>query len=239
MKVLGLIIARGGSKGVPGKHVRPMAGKRVIDHVIDFATSDPVFDTVAFSTDSDELLDIAREAGIVAIERPAEMATSESSITPTLVHALDFMKSEHGKEFDVISVMYGCVPYRPKGCMAHGMDLLESSGATAVRSYCPVWKFFPEFMVKMEGDRVSPYMNTPNFRRQDMPDLFYPDGAVILARTEVVRASIDGEGGYDHHYLGDDLRGFVLDFPGPIEIDEEFDVAFANAVMTGAFGEMN
>ena len=230
MKILGLIVARRNNLGVPRKHLRALHGRPVISHVISYAVREPWINTVALSSDCPEILGIAREAGVEAIERPLDLAAPEVPVTGTLVHALKHFEEGCGQSFDAVAILYGNVPFRPAGALDRAIQILKGTPATAVRSYCPVWKCFPQFLVTIDGDRVRPYMQTELFRRQDVQRLFYPDGAVILVRTSAVFSAAENRE-YSANYFGDDLRGILLDCFEAIEIDDSIDLKLCEMIM--------
>jgi len=226
MKLLGLIVARGKSEGLPEKHLQVLSGKRVIEHVIDYAKNETCFDALALSSDSPDLLAIARERGVTAIERPPEHAKDDAPLSGALVHAFQQLKESEGRTFDAVSVLFGCVPSRPQGAMEKCFGILKETGATAVRSYCPVWKFHPDWLVSIEDGKVRKFIDGDNHRRQEMRPLYFPDGGIIVVRADVVEQT-ELEDGYDPDFLGDDVRGVVFDFPSAVEIDDKFDLDFA------------
>ena len=234
MKILGLIIARGENTGFPRKHLQNLGGKPVVAHVIEYAVNESAIDMVALSTDSPEILGLAHEADIISIKRPDELSTADVPVTGALVHALEYMKEHYAQEFDAIAVLYGCVPFRPDDVLVNAVNILKTTNATAVRTYCPVWKFYPQFMVTIQDDKVRPFVDINTIRRQEILPLFLPDGAVILVRTSVVMAAASDKG-YAPNYMGNDIRGIVCDFPSAIEIDEPFDLKFCEMVMNGCF----
>lgn len=121
MTVLGLILARGGSKRVPRKNVRPLADAPLIAWTLYAAGWSRTLDRLAVSSDDEEILDIARLWGADAIRRPPEMATDEASPYPAMLHALD----ELGEAFDYLCLLQPTSPFRTNadidGCVAWAM----------------------------------------------------------------------------------------------------------------------
>src|ERR1043166_2648727 len=99
MLVLGLVPARGGSKGVPGKNVRPIAGRTLLEYAARTARESAVIDRLVLSTDSEEIADAGRRAGIeVPFMRPASLAADDTSMVPVVTHALGELAGTRSEE---------------------------------------------------------------------------------------------------------------------------------------------
>lgn len=110
-RILGVIPARGGSKGVPRKNIRPLAGEPLIGHSLRSAGQVAEIDLLVVSTDDAEIGEVARKYGVRVIDRPAELAADNSSTEAALLHALDVLEAE-GQQFDVILVLEPTSPLR-------------------------------------------------------------------------------------------------------------------------------
>ena len=131
MSVLGLIPARGGSKGIPRKNLRELAGKPVLAWTIEAALACPLLDRVLVSTDDDEIAAAARACGAeVPFARPAQLANDDTPDLPVYRHALETL----GYEFDVVAWLRPTAPLRTAEDIAAAVRLLEETGADCVRS---------------------------------------------------------------------------------------------------------
>ena len=95
-EVLSIIVARGGSKGLPNKHLLPLCGKKVIEYTFEYARQAELVNRIVLSTDDDGIAEAAKEHGIETIKRPAEMATDEARIQECLIYTVEFLKEEEG-----------------------------------------------------------------------------------------------------------------------------------------------
>ena len=137
MRRLCTICARGGSKGVPGKNVRLLAGKPLIAHSIAQAHASGLFERVAVSSDNAPILDAARAAGADdLIERPAELATDTAAKVPVIRHAQEAIEARHGR-YDTFVDLDATSPLRIPADIRAAVELLESRRVSSVITGAP------------------------------------------------------------------------------------------------------
>lgn len=167
------ICARGGSKGVPGKNIRPLHGLPLIAHSIRQARASGLFDVISVSSDSDDILAVARAHGVDhAIKRPAALATDTAAKVPVIRHAMETAEALSGKTCDLVVDLDATSPLRHVDDIRGLVALLETPGTSNVFSVTPARRS-PYFnMVEIGEDRV-PYLSKalPGqvVRRQDAP----------------------------------------------------------------------
>jgi CMP-N-acetylneuraminic acid synthetase len=230
MNVLGVILARAGSLGLKNKHVMPLLGKPVISYTFDHASASRLLSKVVVSSDSVDILRLAQEAGLPAIRRPEALATADASVQAVLLHALDAVEATTQFKADVIVTLYGNVPVRGEGVIDRAIALLQSTGCDSVRSFCPVGKFHPAWMAKIEDDRVTLLHEGSIHRRQDLEPLYLHDGAVVA----VTRAALlkGRENPNDPHaFFGTDRRAIVTASAETVEIDQLADFFLTEAIL--------
>jgi len=226
-RILGVILARGGSLGLPGKNALPLAGRPVIEWTIRAARDAQLLDDTCLTSDMPAALQSAREHDIAIIERPAHLATHQAAVDATVRHAVETYEREHASPTH-IAILYGNVPVRPKDVIDRAIECLLRTGADSVRSMSPVGKFHPDWMHRMEGDRLTPLRANSIHRRQDLEPLFYHDGAVVV----VTRASLFSANKDDPHaFFGTDRRG-VISNGYVVDIDTEMDLRLAEAILS-------
>jgi N-acylneuraminate cytidylyltransferase len=190
MRILGIIPARGGSKGVPGKNSRPLAGKPLIGYSI-AAAQDARLDAVIVSTDSPEIASIAEKHGLKPpFLRPAALARDDSTSLSVVQHALDFCEAS-GEVFDAVCLLQPTTPFREKGFVDRAISRFETSGADALVSVLPVpHAFNPHWVFEPDGGWLRIATGDKHIipRRQELPPAYYRDGSIYLTKTEVVRA---------------------------------------------------
>ncbi|MFH1107594.1 MAG: N-acetylneuraminate synthase family protein [Planctomycetota bacterium] len=244
MTVLGVILARAGSKGLPGKCMRELLGRPVIAYTFEHARASRLLTDVVFSTDSDAAKVIAREAGIEVIDRPPELASDTATVDAAARHAVEEWERRHpggeelkgsrvrGGRVDAVVLLYGNIPVRAEGLIDRAIEHLMQTGADSVRSVAPVSKQHPDWVHRLEGDRMVQFRANSIYRRQDLEPLYYHDGAIAV----VTRAALFGasETPDDHQsFLGRDRRAIVCSPEDAVDIDEPLDLLLAEAVLRG------
>jgi CMP-N,N'-diacetyllegionaminic acid synthase len=190
-RILAVIPARGGSKGLPGKNVRPFLGVPLIAHSIRFAAMCPEITRCVVSTDSPSITRVARRhGGDVPFLRPASLAKDATPMWPVLRHALSVVEGQEGIPYDALLLLDPTSPGRdPSDVRASCRRLrrnLRADGVVAVSrpEFSPIWHCvlerdgFMEDFVK-EGARFQ--------RRQDVPTVYRINGALYLWRADFVR----------------------------------------------------
>jgi CMP-N,N'-diacetyllegionaminic acid synthase len=227
MRTLGLVPARGGSKGVPRKNVRPLCGKPLLEYTAEAALGARRLSRVVLSTDDPVIADVGRRCGLeVPFLRPAELARDDSPTLPVVQHALDFFARRH-ETFDAVCILQPTTPLRPPEYIDECIELLEESGADAVVTIVPVppehnphWVYF-----RREDGRIelSTGEATPIPRRQDLPPAFRREGSVYVTRTEVVTRA--------GSLFGEQVLGYPVDPSQSVDINTPFDWTAAEQML--------
>jgi N-acylneuraminate cytidylyltransferase len=217
-RVLAVIPARGGSRGLPGKNIRPFAGKPLIAHSIEFAKRCDRIARCIVSTDSEEIAHIARDYGAdVPFLRPAELATDSTPTMPVLKHALETIERTDGVRYDSLLLLEPTSPARALGDVSRAMELLDSdaeaAGVIAVSQ--PTFNPFWVGVTMGSGGTIAPAFDTKTTytRRQDVPPFFRINGNLYLWRREYI-LSHSGAGWYERRHLGLEIpegRAFSID----------------------------
>lgn len=197
MRTLGLIPARGGSKGIPRKNLHPFRGRPLLRWSCDAARRSARLSLAAVSTEDGEIAAVARECGVRVIDRPADLARDETPTLPVVLHALEALGRD-GLSFDAVCLLQPTNPLRSPEDIDAAIALLESAGADSVVSVRPVPAHFHPFWTYLvrpdgclrqaAGDRLVP-------RRQELPPAFHRDGSVYVTRASVLlsRRSLYGD----------------------------------------------
>jgi CMP-N,N'-diacetyllegionaminic acid synthase len=230
MNTLGVILARAGSQGLKDKHVRLLCGKPLISYTFDRAETSLFLTRTVVSTDCPAIKQLARARGFEVIDRPPKLATSDASVQDVMLHALEIVESKGDFFADALAVIYGNVPVRGERVIDRAIDLLRKTKCDSVRSFCPVGKWHPSWMSRMEGDRVEPLVPGSIHRRQDLQPLFLHDGAIVaVSRDAMLRGSENPRD--PHAFFGIDRRGIVTAPGETVEIDELRDLYLAEAIL--------
>lgn len=190
MNVLGLIPARGGSKGIARKNVRILGGKPLMQWTIEAALDARTLTRIVVSTEDEEIAAIARSCGAaVPFIRPAELACDDTPTLPVVQHALRAL-STRGEQFDAVCLLQPTNPFRKPSEIDHCVELLAASGADSVVSvlrvpseYNPHWVYFraPDGTLELSMGGTEPLA-----RRQVLPAAFHRDGSVYVTRRDVI-----------------------------------------------------
>ncbi len=166
MNIYCIIPARGGSKGVPQKNIRPFLGEPLITHSIQYALSASLVTGVFVSTDDDHIAEISQQAGAEIIPRPAKFATDNATTESAIVHAVQWWQ-KHNRSPDIIVLLQATSPLRPQGSLDKALQHFQDQGFDSLLSISPTHRFF----WKVDGPIAQAeydYLNRP--RRQDMTE---------------------------------------------------------------------
>ena len=187
MSLLCTICARGGSKGVVGKNARDLVGKPVLAWSIAQARETGLFDAIAFSSDSDALLDAALKAGAdIAVKRPDEMATDTAPKLPAIRHCLEQAIAQTGKTPEIFVDLDVTSPLRLASDITGAVALLRESGARNVITGAPARRspYFNLVEQRTDGSvGLSKPANPPITRRQDAPRCFDMNASIYVWRV--------------------------------------------------------
>lgn len=215
VRVLGLIPARGGSRGIPRKNVRLLAGKPLLQYTAEAAMAARRLSRIVVSTDDPRIADVARGCGVEApFLRPDALAADEAPTLPVVQHALAWL-AQHGDRFDAVCLLQPTSPFRAAGEIDACIDLLERSGADTVMTMTLVpCEYNPHWVYRMDPDgdvRLVTGEPVPIPRRQDLPAMFHRDGSVYVSRHRVIAER--------NSLYGDRVKGLVVASDGRVNID--------------------
>ena len=221
----GVIPARGGSKGLPGKNLRKLGALSLIGQAIASAREAALLARFIVSTDSPEIAEEARRHGAeVPFLRPAEFATDQAGMLPVLQHAVCWLESSAGVRSDLIVTLQPTSPFRTGAEIDATIRRVIETGSDSAQTLSEA-SYHPYFMKTLEGDRtVALFPEGHKFvRRQDAPPVYQPSGAVYVTRF----ATLMEQG----HILGEDNRGVVMGFEASVNIDTEWDFLLAELLL--------
>lgn len=233
MKRLCTICARGGSKGVKGKNIRSLHGKPLIAYSIEQAQASGLFDAVAVSSDTRQILDIANAYGAdYLVERPAELATDTAAKLPAIRHCVAEIERLHGTLFDTFVDLDATSPLRSVQDIRDAVLLLEKTGAGNVITGMPARRspYFNLVELDEEGiARLSKRPAEPFVRRQDAPKCFDMNASIYVWRRSAL---------FDTPSIFNaDTRLHVMPEERSIDIDSELDFQFVEFVMSKTLNE--
>ena len=222
MKVLEVIPARGGSKGVPKKNVKLLGGKPLIAYSIEAARAAKRLTRVIVSTDDEEIAEVSRRWGADApFLRPAELATDAAKAVPVIQHALEEMEGRDDQVYDAVMMLQPTTPFRTGADIDRAIEILEKTGADSVISVVDVEGHHPARMKYLEDGRLidpdfcEAYENQP---RQELRPMYLRNGMIYLTRREVMRSG---------SFKGSDCRALIVETHRSVNIDTPLDFELA------------
>ena len=229
-KIVAIIPARGGSKGIPRKNIRLLAGKPLIAYSIEAALNSKYINRIIISTEDKEIADISRKYGAEVIERPEELAKDNSQTIDVVKHVLENLKKNESYTPDIIALLQPTSPLRTKEDIDNGIELFVNNKCGSVISVCeaihPVyWTFIIEKYLK-------PIFNWKYFlnkRRQDLPKTYILNGAVYIT-------SFDNLYKYNS-FFNRKIIPYIMQSKNSIDIDEKVDFEFVEFLLRREYDE--
>jgi|CXWL01.1.fsa_nt_gi CMP-N-acetylneuraminic acid synthetase len=228
--VLGLITARGGSKGVPRKNVRTVARKPLIAWTIESARQSRRLDRIVVSTDDDEIASVSRQFGaVVPFMRPPELARDDSPHIDVVLHALRWLAQEEKYEPEYVLLLQPTSPLRTAEDIDGMIDLALERRAEAVVSVSPACDH-PYLAKRVDSEGViAPFMECPlaYARRQDLPPAYALNGALYLQQCAGLLKRQSFEGCRTIAYIMPRQRS--------LEVDTEADLIEVERILTSSY----
>jgi len=229
-KIIALIPARGGSKSVPKKNIRILAGKPLITYSIKEALKSQYIDRVIVSTDDSQIAKIANEYNAeVPFIRPPELAGDEVTTLPVLQHAVRWLEKEEGYCPEIVILLQPTSPLRKAEHINQALTLFFDTNADSVISVCesshsPYWMR----VVDSQG-RINPFIEKGLFAAQEpghasrhnLPKTFLINGAIYITTPEVLSKD---------KFLGDDTRALIMNEKDSMDVDSEWDFDLAEFI---------
>jgi len=229
-EVLSIIPARGGSKGLPGKNTRPLAGHPLVSYSIAAGLQASLVDRVICSTDSQEIADIALRYGAeVPFLRPAELAEDESPDIDAFQHLIQQLKQIENYRPDIIVQLRPTCPVRQPGQVDDGVQLLVDNPKTDSIRGVTSSPATPYKMWRIGNDILEPLLTIEgipepfNMPRQALPEVYWQTGTLDIMRTSVIEAG---------SMTGTEIRPFIVDQEHAVDIDHLEDFMRAERVIS-------
>ncbi len=218
MKVLVIIPARGGSKGVPKKNIKILGDKPLVVHAIDCAKKSKKVNKIIVSTDSDEIANIALKYGSDVIIRPKELAEDTSNVVTAVEHVYKSLN----EKFDIIVLLQPTSPFRTSKDLDAIIKMFENDKMTdAVISVIALDDFHPARMYNLGNNQeLIPFVNNgETMRRQDLEPVYYRNGCFYAIKTEVFFK--------EKSFMVPNKKAYIMDANWLVNIDSQRDFKFA------------
>jgi len=209
MKIIAIIPARGGSKGVPRKNIRLLAGKPVVGYTIEHALQARQVSRTIVSTDDVEIAKVGRQYGAEVVMRPPELATDTARSEPVLLHVLSFLEQTEGYMPWLVILLQPTSPLRQPSDIDNAIDTLNAAGADSLFSCCRSHNFYWRLE---DGQPISvnyDYQHRP--RRQDFTPEYIENGSIYVTKPEILKKCENFLGGRIAFYEMSPLDSFQID----------------------------
>lgn len=226
MEILGVIPARGGSKGIPRKPLALLRGRSLLSYTCEQARRATTLSRIMVTTDDADIAQCAAACGIeIPFLRPRTLAADDTPMLSVLEHALTTLAGD-GYHPEIVVLLQPTSPLRTAAHIDAAVRLLLDSGADSVVSVVEVpHRFSPVSLMRLEDERLVPLLDQPTvLRRQDKPVLYARNGPAVLA----VRRRVILE---QHSLFGDACRPLIMPAEASVDIDTPFDLVLAECAL--------
>lgn len=218
MKILAIIPARGGSKGVPGKNIKLLGDKPLIVHAIDCARESRMISRIVVTTDSPEIISVVEKQNIDIIVRPDDLAEDDSPVVNVVKHVLDTLKTD----YDLLILLQPTAPLRSGQQLDEIIDMFQKDLLLeGVISVVPMDDVHPARMYELdEHNNLVSYINSgESLRRQDLPPVYYRNGCFYAIRQKAFKEQ--------NTFMPQFKKPYIMDSNWLVNIDNKRDFALA------------
>lgn len=225
-RVLGLVLARAGSKGLPGKNILPLRGRPLIAWSIAAGLASRYVDDVVVSTDGEEIAEVARQHGAeVPFLRPAHLASDTAASIDAVEHALAWLE-HRGRRYDYLVLLEPTSPLRDSADIDLLLERMVATDALSAVTVCRSESQHPAFMYELgENSRLQPFLQRQptSLRRQDINAVYFLDGNVYASEVGELRSR--------RSFYHQDTMGLEMPKWKATEIDDEVDLLIVDTLM--------
>lgn len=226
-KILGVITARGGSKGIPRKNIKELGGKPLIAYTLSAAQKSNFLTRTLVSTDDQEIAEVAKQyGGEVPFLRPPELAQDKSTSLDVIAHALQWVKENEGEEYDYVMILQPTSPFRTVEDIDACIKKIVDTDSDSVMSMVELTDFSLKKLKKIENDRIFPLLEEEGrfstFRDQDIP-VYKRNCAIYLTKTEYLKQG---------DLFGKISLAHIMPAERSLDINTPFDFEFAQFLIS-------
>lgn len=227
LNIVAMIPARGGSKGIKNKNIRPVGNKPLIQYTFDSVKSSKLISRAVLSTDSREIMDLARQNEIeIPFTRPVELAIDTTCMVDVMEHCVEWLEKNEGYKTDILVILYPTSPFRSGQQIDEAIEIFIESDADCLISVS-AQKHHPYWSLNInEEKRLSHFFGNDHlyYRRQDMPITYDQNGAIYIVPAENISR-------LDKRSMTENTLAYVMDEKSGINIDTELDLILADALI--------
>ncbi|MBA5248788.1 MAG: acylneuraminate cytidylyltransferase family protein [Gammaproteobacteria bacterium] len=223
-KILSIIPARGGSKGLSRKNIINLAGKPLIAWTIEASLNSKYITKTVVSSDDKEILDISLGCGSEIIKRPDSLAIDSATSESVVRHAIDYLEST-GEMFDIIILLQPTSPLRSFKDIDSAFEVMFDSAATAVISTCEFNSKTLKTLIENSNGFLEGVSNNkyPFMRRQDLPKVYMPNGSIYIINTKSFLA--------ENSFITSKTANYIASKKSSVDIDTLADLNIAESIL--------
>lgn len=222
-KILAIIPARKGSKGIKNKNITLLQGKPLISYAIHQALKSDYIDRVVVSTDSEEIKNISQQYGAeVPFLRPVQLSGDRSKSIDVVLHCLDFLEKQN--QFDYVILLQPTSPLRKVEHIDKAIEELIDKNGESLVSMCEA-KENPVIMRIIEDNKLKEVINFEgdNLRRQELPVFYKINGAIYINSVKMLKNN--------NQFIDENTLPFIMDYESSVDIDDSLDLKFTEVIM--------
>jgi CMP-N-acetylneuraminic acid synthetase len=226
MEILGIITARGGSKGIPKKNLRKISGVPLIEYTIKAARKSTKIKKLIVSTDNQEIIKHSQKLGVeVPFKRPAKYSKDNSLSIDVISHALQFLKKRENYQPDIVVLLQPTSPLRDPLNIDKSVNLLKKSKSSSVVGVFPMKQYPQKAFLLDKNNFLIPYAKNQNkySQRQNIPSFFYPSGSLYTFWTKTLLTS--------GNIYGKKIKPLMVSKEESIDVDEPFDLFLVEMIL--------
>lgn len=225
-RTLGVITARGGSRGIPRKNIKDLCGKPLIAYTIEAAHKSQYLTRCVISTDDEEIAQVVKShGGEVPFMRPSDLAQDKSASIPVIQHALSWLQEHEGLHYDYAMILQPTSPFRTAEDIDSCIQKIVDTGADSVMSMVELTDFSLKKLKKLDGDLLVPLVQEEgktSAARTDMERTYKRNCAIYLTRTDLIMGG---------DLFGQVSRAYVMPRDCSVDINEPIDFELAEFLM--------
>jgi CMP-N-acetylneuraminic acid synthetase len=216
MKILGVILARGGSKGIPKKNIKLLCGKPLISYTIEAGLKSGLFEDFIVSTDCEEIAHVAKNSGAqVPFIRPSELSGDQVWSRDALKHAVLECENVYNKRYDYVVELPCVAPLRNETHIKEAVEKLTTSDADSVISVCQMQDKHPVRMKRIINDTIQDFCKEfpegEGSRRQELEPCYIRNGAIYAMTRDCIVEKFSRNGAVSRPYIMDELHSVNID----------------------------
>ncbi len=222
--ILIVIPARGGSKGIPKKNIYPINGKPLILYTIDVALKAELDGDIVVSTDSDEIANVVKNYtdSVEIIKRPDNISGDNASTESALLHAIDYMKDKHGKEYSEVITLQATSPFRKSETLRKFVSEYYSI-RDQYDAQLTLTEDRTDFWIKNSAGEYERLQKNAPRRRQDRKPLYIENSSIYITNVLTLKET--------KSVLGKRTTGFIIDPDESLDINEVIDIQLAELIL--------